>query len=67
MSNNSRNPRFSGSESTVNPEDEMVDFRNNVIFNWGANSIYGGENGKYNLINNYFKSGPAPQNIKIEL
>lgn len=59
MSNNSRNPRFSGSESTVNPEDEMVDFRNNVIFNWGANSIYGGEKGKYNLINNYFKSGPA--------
>ncbi|WP_313386240.1 pectinesterase family protein [Chishuiella sp.] len=57
MSNNSRNPRFSGSESTVNPEDEMVDFRNNVIFNWGDNNIYGGEKGKYNIINNYFKSG----------
>lgn len=57
ISNNSRNPRFSGSESTVNPEDEMVDFRNNVIFNWGDNNIYGGEKGKYNIINNYFKSG----------
>ena len=59
MSNNSRNPRFSGSASTVNPADEMVDFRNNVIYNWGDNNIYGGEKGKYNIVNNYFKSGPA--------
>lgn len=59
MSNNSRNPRFSGSASTTNPEDEMVDFRNNVIFNWGDNNIYGGEKGKYNIVNNYYKPGPA--------
>jgi len=59
MSNNSRNPRFSGSASTVNPENEFVDFRNNVIFNWGDNSVYGGEKGKYNLVNNYYKPGPA--------
>src|SRR5690606_34125263 len=57
--NNSRNPRFSGSKSTVNAKDEFVDFRNNVIYNWGFNSVYGGELGKYSMVNNYYKSGPA--------
>ncbi|WP_240336862.1 pectate lyase family protein [Rufibacter psychrotolerans] len=60
-SNNSRNPRFSGSSSTPNSPDELVDFTNNVIYNWGFNSIYGGEKGRYNLVNNYFKAGPATQ------
>jgi hypothetical protein len=32
-----------------------VDFRNNVIFNWGANSSYGAEGGRYNYIGNYYK------------
>ncbi len=58
-SNNSRNPRLSGSKTTPNAPDEFVDFRNNVIYNWGGNSIYGGELGNYNLVNNYFKAGPA--------
>ncbi len=58
-SNNSRNPRFSGSSTTENLVDEFVDFRNNVIYNWKGNSIYGGEKGTYNMVNNYFKSGPA--------
>ncbi|NIG57531.1 pectate lyase [Chitinophaga sp. Cy-1792] len=58
-SNNSRNPRFSGSSTTQNTADELVDFRNNVIYNWGFNSAYGGENGKYNMVNNYYKPGPA--------
>lgn len=58
-SNNSRNPRFSGSSTTPNGPDEFVDFRNNVIYNWGSNSIYGGELGNYNVVNNYFKAGPA--------
>ncbi len=58
-SNNSRNPRFSGSSTTLNSANEFVDFRNNVIYNWGDNSIYGGEKGEYNIINNYFKPGPA--------
>src|SRR5690606_18578438 len=43
---------------------EFLDFRNNVIYNWGDNSIYGGEKGKYNLVNNYFKSGPATSESK---
>jgi pectate lyase len=55
----SRNPRFAGGETTpcVN-----VDFRNNVIYNWGFNSAYGGEAGTINIVGNYFKPGPATTN-----
>src|SRR5690606_33333828 len=42
-----------------NEENELVDFVNNVIFNWGINSVYGGELGRYNVVNNYYKPGPA--------
>ncbi|WP_031426191.1 polysaccharide lyase family 1 protein [Flavimarina sp. Hel_I_48] len=65
-SNKSRNPRFSGSQTTKNPQGEYVDFRNNVIYNWGNNSIYGGEKGTYNLVNNYFKPGPATSHSKSD-
>ena len=64
--NNSRNPRFSGSSTTENSKNEFVDFRNNVIYNWGENNIYGGENGMYNMVNNYFKSGPATTSSKLD-
>jgi len=57
--NASRNPRFNGSRTHGQPEKEIVDFRNNVIYNWGANSSYGGEGGKQNLVANYYKAGPA--------
>jgi pectin methylesterase-like acyl-CoA thioesterase len=56
----SRNPRFCGAryhEATKNLE--IADFRNNVIYNWGYNSSYAGENGCYNIVNNYYKPGPA--------
>lgn len=61
---NSRNPRFNGYKrsglSYTNPlSDEILDFRNNVIYGWGDNSSYGGESGKYNIVNNYFKYGPG--------
>jgi pectate lyase len=36
-----------------------VDFRNNVIYNWGDNSTYGGEAGAFNMVGNYYKRGPA--------
>ncbi|MCI0515177.1 pectate lyase [candidate division KSB1 bacterium] len=55
----SRNPRFNGSRTHGDPAAEIVDFRNNVIYNWGFNSVYGGEGGRQNLIANYFQSGPA--------
>lgn len=41
-----------------------VDLRNNVIYNWGSNSTYGGEDGYYNLVNNYYKPGPASKQRK---
>jgi pectate lyase len=50
----SRNPRVSGNE-----ESGLMDFRNNVIYNWGFNSAYGGELWPRNWINNYYKYGPA--------
>jgi hypothetical protein len=59
-SHTSRLPRFCGARYHPDTrETEMVDFRNNVIFNWGFNSSYGGEMGQQNMINNYYKSGPA--------
>ncbi|WP_169788192.1 T9SS type A sorting domain-containing protein [Rufibacter tibetensis] len=65
---NNRNPRFNGggrSGISNGPYlNEHVDFRNNVIYNWRDNSAYGGENGKYNLVNNYYKPGPATASSK---
>jgi pectate lyase len=46
----SRNPRF---------RKGLVDYRNNVIYNWGHNSAYGGEEAKVNIVANYYKAGPA--------
>jgi len=53
---NNRNPRFNGIRHTPT---ELVDYRNNVIYDWGGNTIYAGEGGDYNIINNYFKYGPS--------
>lgn len=58
-SHDSRNPRFCGSRFSNQASLEKVDFRNNVIYNWQGNSGYGGEGGVYNMINNYYKPGPA--------
>jgi len=52
---NSRNPRFNGIRQGI---EENVDFRNNVIYNWGGNSAYAGEGGNYNMVNNYYRYGP---------
>ncbi len=59
-----RNPRFNGSRTKGKPEQEIVDFRNNVIYNWSENSSYGGEAGNQNMIANYYKSGPAKRSTK---
>lgn len=51
-SNTARNPSIGMSG--------MFDFRYNVVFNWRHRSIDGGdETSTVNLINNYFKPGPA--------
>ena len=62
---NSRNPRFNGWKRSgldySNPlDEERLDFRNNVVYNFGDNGSYGGETaGKYNIVGNYIKYGPA--------
>ena len=53
----SRNPRFNGTR--LGATQELVDYRNNVIYNWGGNNVYGGEGGMYNLVNNYYRYGPS--------
>ena len=55
----SRNPRlgeYAGSKFALT---DLTDFRNNVIYNWGHNNIYGGEGMNVNIVNNYYKLGPA--------
>lgn len=64
----SRNPRFD--HDYVNAEcGGPIDFVNNVVYNWGSHSAYGGEGstngvgGRHiNFVANYFKSGPATAN-----
>ena len=43
---------------------EIVDFRNCVMYNWGnGNGCYGGTGGgNINIVNNYYKAGPATSN-----
>lgn len=58
----SRNPRMCGSRYSAHPDLELVDFRNNIIYNWGLNSGYAGEGGRYNFVNNYYKAGTDSKN-----
>ena len=60
--NSSRNPRFNGARTKTTFETELVDFQNNVVYNWGDNSSYGGEKGKYNIKGNYYKAGSSSHN-----
>lgn len=71
-----RAPRFCGARYDWNGYDntqyansiqaEIVDFRNCVMYNWGnGNGCYGGTGGgNINIVNNYYKAGPATVNTK---
>ena len=78
---NNRSPRFNGARydwagytgnklySQYNWENavqaENVDFRNCVVYNCG-NGCYGGPGGGYvNMINNYYKTGPAGSTSRV--
>ena len=65
----SRNPRFASGSG-------LNDYRNNVIYNWGYNSCYGGEAdhpdikatfGRFavNMVANYYKPGPATEGGRV--
>ncbi len=47
---------------------ENVDFRNCVMYNWGnSNGCYGGPGGgQINIVNNYYKGGPATPDNKAQ-
>ena len=53
----SRTPRLGPRPSTQ--LNEYVDIRNNVFYNWNGEGCYGGENMHVNIVNNYYKPGPA--------
>ena len=55
----SRNPRLGEEAGKAFALTDLVDIRNNVIYNWASNSAYGGEAMNINFVNNYFKPGPA--------
>lgn len=55
----SRVPRLGPRQGTQT--DERVDLRNNVFYNWAGNGCYGGEGMNVNIVNNYYKPGPATQ------
>ncbi|GAB2964566.1 hypothetical protein GCM10023080_027180 [Streptomyces pseudoechinosporeus] len=53
--NGGRNPRFGFEEGLL----QQVDHRNNVIYNYGYTSCYGGEWAEgINIVGNYYKPGP---------
>lgn len=55
----SRNPRLHGSRYHKQPDKERAELVNNVVYNWKSKCMYAGEDGNYNIVNNYFKPGPA--------
>lgn len=60
----SRAPRLGPSVQTQTRE--HVDMRNNVIYNWAGSGCYGAEGMNCNIVNNYYKPGPAtPRDLPV--
>jgi len=60
--NRSRNPRVGSSQDTNSPNTLRLDFRNNVIYNYGDRAGYTGgdpESCEINYVNNYCIKGPS--------
>lgn len=55
----SRNPRLGEEAGKAFALSDLVDLRNNVLYNWGSNAAYGGEAMNVNIVNCYYKPGPA--------
>ncbi|MDA3614782.1 pectate lyase family protein [Polluticaenibacter yanchengensis] len=55
----SRNARLGEEAGKAFALTDLTDIRNNVIYNWASNSFYGGEAMNVNMVNNYFRLGPA--------
>lgn len=53
----SRTPRFGPGDKHAGKD--KTDARNNVFYNWNGNGCYGGEAMDINIVNNYYKPGPA--------
>ncbi|MDE6611561.1 MAG: hypothetical protein K2K22_03260, partial [Muribaculaceae bacterium] len=66
MHHDSRCPRIC--ERPASGPRDTTDFRNNVMYNWAGQGCYGAENMYFNMVNNYYKPGPAtasrPSNIQ---
>ena len=63
----SRNPRIDHPQiygNYVETHRGNVDYRCNAVYNWGSNHTYGGEDGWFNIVNNYYKPGPASSDRK---
>lgn len=60
----SRMPRLGPRPGTQ--DREHLDMRNNVIYNWAGGGCYGGEGMSVNIVNNYYKPGPAtPRDTEV--
>lgn len=55
----SRTPRLGPRYTTQ--DNEVMDMRNNVLYNYNGESCYGGEAMNVNIVNNYYKPGPGNQ------
>lgn len=63
--NDSRTPRFGPATNTMGVD--TTDMRNCVIYNWAGVGCYGAEAMKVNIVNNYYKPGPATGSTRARI